>query len=63
MRRRNRRSHPEILGTGHSRGVPESEPEIDTGGRMGSLTKLVLVASPFLLLILLLVLDWWFRGR
>jgi hypothetical protein len=52
-----------ILGAGKPTPRPEMDSDFEPEGRMGSLVKLILVASPFLVLVLLLLLDWWFRGR
>jgi len=38
-------------------------PPEDKGGPAGILEKLALTSFPFLFLLLLLVLEWWIRGR
>jgi hypothetical protein len=61
------RANPEAFGTPGPTEQPE--PEVSTISsdhetrRAGSLSKLILVSFPFLILLLLLLLDWWARGR
>lgn len=60
------RGHPDTLGAAEA--DMQEAPEVGTPsqdrepGRAGSLSKLILVSFPFLILILLLLLDWWARG-
>jgi hypothetical protein len=63
MRNRHDSSDSGILGAGRPEPGTAADPGAEVEGRMGSLVKLILVASPFLLLVLLLILDWWVRGR
>jgi hypothetical protein len=39
------------------------QPQEDQAGPAGILEKLALTSFPFLFLLLLLVLEWWIRGR
>lgn len=61
------RANPGVFGTPGS--TEQQDPEVGTISsdletrRAGSLSKLILVSFPFLILLVLLLLDWWARGR
>jgi hypothetical protein len=61
------RANPETLGPPGSTERRDSEVGTISSDhetrKAGSLSKLILVSFPFLILLLLLLLDWWARGR